>query len=132
MKRNNGVWHQFYRDRIPRGVNIDTLLVETYATTTVRRRELNARRDKTAAEHALLIRLDTLCADLSVNIEKAVATALALAPPQTSEPKKGTAAYAKAHPMRYLLESFSDPDCIARNERMYAAAEVAKAHGWGP
>ena len=65
------VWHQVYRDRIPRGVDIDTLLIETYATTTVRRHELNALRNKTAAEHGLLIRPDALCTDLSVKIQKA-------------------------------------------------------------
>ena len=31
-----------------------------------------------------------------------------------------------------MLESFSDPDHVARDNRMCAAAAVAKANGWDP
>ena len=126
------VWQQVCRDKIPTGIDIDMLLVETYAQATVRRREMNARSDKTAADHSLLIRMDSLCSELSVKIQKAVASAVALAPPQSNEPKKGTAAYARKYPMRYLLESFSDPEQVARTRRMYDAATVAEANGWDP
>ena len=102
--------------------------MESHAQSTCRRRDLNARQGKSAAEQALLIRYDTLCSNLSGLIQKAITAALALAPP-SDEPKKGSAAHIAAHAMDYLMEELTSPEGRKRQERMYDAAAVAKAHG---